>query len=239
MGRSGWCRNPEETHLLRFRPLLGERASRPTLLAGRRPAAPGASSTPARDGNVLRVETTINQPRDFKMLRYYEVEGKLVAKWVPMSKGVANLKRFFEVASASNERYLDALGTVCSKVPKSRALQALDSLSRPHTSGGQHVPRMQPLGPEDCRVFQAVLHGFRNRDIAKLIYPTPPSSPEQRRRRSAHVSRTIARLRGHLLVTKVKGSHLYRITAKGTQLMTTAVRVRLRDFPEQYAQVAA
>ena len=195
--------------------------------------------------NVLRIETTINKPSDFKMLRYHEVDGQLVGKWVPMSKGVANLKRFFAVASASNERYLDALGTVCSKVPKSRAIQALDDLSRPHTSGGRHVPRMQPLGPEDCGVFQAILHGehaingFRNRDIAKLIYPKPPSSPDEKRRRSARVSRTIARLRGHVLITKVKGSHLYRITAKGMQLMTTAVRVRLRDFPEQYVQLAA
>ena len=195
--------------------------------------------------NVLRIETTINKSSDFKVLKYYEVEGKLVGKWVSMNKGVANLKRFFEVASASNQRYLDALGVVSSKVPKSRAIQALDDLSRPHTSGGRHVPRLQPIGPNDCAVFQAVLHGehaingFRNRDIAKLIYPKPPSSPEEKRRRSAHVSRTIARLRGHVLVAKVKGSHLYRITAKGMQLMTTAVRVRLRDFPEKYAQVAA
>jgi hypothetical protein len=195
--------------------------------------------------NVLRIETTINKSSEFKTLRYREIEGTLVGKWEPMTKGVANLKRFFEVGSASNERYLDALGVVSSKVPKLRAIRALDDLSRPHTSGGQHVPRLQPLGPKDCGVFQAVLHGehaihgFRNRDIAKLIYPKLPSSPEEKRRRSAHVSRTIAHLRGHGLVAKVKGSHLYRITAKGTQLMTTAVRVRFRDFPDQYAQVVA
>jgi hypothetical protein len=195
--------------------------------------------------NVLRVETTINKSSDFKMLKYREVEGKLVRKWVPMNKGIANLKRFFDVASASNERYLDALGGLCSKVPKSRAVQALDDLCRPHTSGGKHVPRLQPIGPSDCTVFQAVLHGehaingFRNRDLAKLIYPKAPSSPEEQRRRSARLSRTIAHLRGHGLVAKVKGSHLYRITSKGTQLMTTSVRVRLRDFPEQYAQLAS
>src|SRR5262249_52911364 len=108
-----------------------------------------------------------------------------------------------------------------------------------------HVPRLQPISPQVCNVFQAVLHGehaingFRNRDIARLIYPKPPSSPEEKRRRSAHVSRLIIRLRGHNLVAKVKDSHLYRITSKGVQLMTTAIRVRLRDFPEQYAQVAA
>jgi hypothetical protein len=195
--------------------------------------------------NVLRVETTINKASDFKMLRHLDIEGKLVRRWEPMRKGVANLKRFFEVGSASNERYLNALGAVTSKVPKARAIQALDDLCRPHTSGGKPVPRLQPIGPRDCKVFQAVLHGehaingFRNRDIAKLIYLKPTSSPDEKRRRSAQVSRVIARLHGHGLVAKVKGSHLYRITAKGMQIMTTAVRVRLRDFPEQYAQIAA
>lgn len=195
--------------------------------------------------NVLRVETTINKSSDFKRLKYHEVEGKLVGKWVPMNKGVANLKRLFEVASASNDRYLDALGSLSSKVPKSRAIRALDDLCLPHTSGGKHVPRLQPIGPSDCSLFMAVLHGehaingFRNRDLAKLLYPKPSSSPEEQRRRSGYLSRAIARLRGHGLVMRVKGSHLYRITSKGTQLMTTAVRVRLREFPEQYAQLAA
>ena len=195
--------------------------------------------------NVLRVETTINKSSDFKTLKFCKVEGNPVSKWGPMPKGVANLKRFYEVGSGANERYLDALGVISSKEPKSRAVQALDDLCQPHTSGGKHVPRLQPIGPSDCKVFQAVLHGehairgFRNRDIAVLLYPKPPSSPAEQRQRSAHVSRVIARLRGHLLVTRVKGSHLYRLTLKGMKLMTAAVRVRLQDFPAEYAQVAA
>lgn len=194
---------------------------------------------------VLRIETTINHPGDFKVSKYKDTERGLKVNWVPMRKGVANLKRYFEVASASNGRYLDALGDILSKVPRSRAVKQLDELCQPHTTGGRHVPRLQPIGPDDCAVFQAVLHGehmirgFRNKDIAALIYPKPSSVPDEMRRRSACVSRIIARLRGHGLVAKVKGSHLYRITSKGTRLMATAVRVRLRDFPEQYAQIAA
>ena len=194
--------------------------------------------------NVLRIETTINQSRDFKSLRYRRTERGLVGEWKPMNKGISNLKRFFDVGAASNERYLDALGAVSATVPRSRAIQKLDDLCQPHTQGGRHVPRLQPIGPDDCAVFQAVLHGehaisgFRNKDVAGLIYLKPPSSPEEKRRRSARVSRTIARLRGHALVAKVKDSNLYRITAKGAQLMATAVRVRLRDFPEEYARAA-
>jgi hypothetical protein len=206
----------------------------------------GRNSLKAYDHvNVLRIETTINHARDFKTLRYRETERGLVGEWKPMNKGVSNLKRFFEVGAAANERYLDALGAVSAKAPRSRAVQKLDELCQPHTRDGRHVPRLQPIGRDDCAVFQAVLHGehairgFRNKDIAKLIYPKPTSSPEERRRRSARTSRTIARLRGHGLIAKVKGSNLYRTTSKGTQLMSTAVRVRLRDFPEEYAQAAA
>lgn len=194
---------------------------------------------------VLRIETTINHPADFKVAKYQDTEHGLKASWVPMRKGVQNLRRYFEVGAASNGRYLDALGAVSHQAPRSRAIKQLDELCQPHTTGGRHVPRLQPIGPNDCAVFQAVLHGehaisgFRNKDIAKLIYPKPSTTSDEKRRRSARVSRIIARLRGHGLVTKVKGSHLYRVTTKGAGLMATAVRVRLRDFPEQYAQIAA
>lgn len=195
--------------------------------------------------NVFRVETTINQSRDFKTRKNQEIEGRRVISWEPMNKGVANLKRFFDVGAASNERYLNALGAAMSKVPRSRAIKELDDLGTPHTTGGKHVPRLAPLSRRDCEIFQAILHGehairgFRNKDIAALLYSKREVSKEERRRRSANVSRIIIRLRGHLLVTKVKGCNLYRLTTKGTRLMTTAVRVRLRDFPDEYAQIAA
>lgn len=194
--------------------------------------------------NVLRIETTLNKASDFRMVRFQEVDGKLVPRTVALTKNVANLKRFFDVASASNERYLEALGAVCSVGANKHAVEELDALCQPHTVDGRHVPRLQPIGPRDCAIFQAALHGehvvlgFRNKDLAAVLYPEPPASPEEQRRRSAYLSRVIARLRGHGLVTKVKNSHRYRVTSKGFQMMTTSVRVRLRDFPEQYAQAA-
>jgi len=80
-------------------------------------------------GKLVAVDRLI-----FKMLRYYEVEGKLVGKWVSMNKGVANLKRFFEVASASNGAALRDLGRGDSQGVEVAFIQALDDLSRPHTS---------------------------------------------------------------------------------------------------------
>lgn len=195
--------------------------------------------------NVLRIETTINQPGEFRMPQQQDTAQGSRVKWVPMRKGVANLRRYFQVASESNGRYLDAIGAITSRTPRSQAIKALDELGRPHTVQGRHVPRLQPISPNDSNLFQAVLHGehmingFRNRDLVKHLYPKDASSKRERSRRSARVSRHLARLRGHGLIRKVKGTHTYRITSKGVHVMATAVRVRTCDFPHQYASVAA
>jgi hypothetical protein len=55
--------------------------------------------------SVLRVETTINDPTQFRVLRVKN--GRRV--WCPMREGVANLGRYYQVRRQANERYLDAL----------------------------------------------------------------------------------------------------------------------------------
>lgn len=194
--------------------------------------------------SVLRIETTINQPRDFKILRVIENNGETRQEWRPMGKGIANLYRFVEVASASNQRYLDALGNLVTSTTQAEAVRALDSLSTPHDVKGRHVPRLQPISRDNCALFEAVLrgehaiNGFRNKDVAQHLHPSPPSSPEEARRRTAKISRQLAKLRGHGLIAKVPRSHRYRITNRGHQLMSASIRVRHRDFPEQLAKAA-
>lgn len=51
--------------------------------------------------SVLRVETTINNPRDFKVLRLVkDRRGRKHRRWVEMGKGVANLWRYLQIESA-------------------------------------------------------------------------------------------------------------------------------------------
>jgi hypothetical protein len=54
--------------------------------------------------NVFRVETTINNPREFKVLRSATDDQE--PRWCPMTKGVANFWRYAEVAA--NGRLLEA-----------------------------------------------------------------------------------------------------------------------------------
>ena len=53
-------------------------------------------------GQILRIETVINQPREFKVRRYRLRAGQHHMRWCPMNKGVANFYRYHAVARAAN-----------------------------------------------------------------------------------------------------------------------------------------
>ncbi|UJS21708.1 MAG: hypothetical protein L3J18_05205 [Candidatus Brocadia sp.] len=77
--------------------------------------------------SVLRVETTINNPREFKIYRKVERYGKKVMRWIPMGKSVFNLYRYAEVSKIANERYLGALSAV---VPLNDCVRELEQLAQ-------------------------------------------------------------------------------------------------------------
>jgi hypothetical protein len=193
--------------------------------------------------SVLRVETTINHPRDFKVLNVEETDQGIVRRWVPMSKNVSNLRRYFQVASAANERYLDAMANV---VPRGEAVRALDDLCQSHVVEGRRIAKLAPLGPQDTELFRAALrgehlvHGLRNRNIRDALFPSDTSKidTDEARRQCARVSRLISKLRGHGLLAKVQGCHLYRVTPKGQRLMAASLQVRDKDFPAAFRAAA-
>jgi hypothetical protein len=62
-----------------------------------------------KEGRVLRIETVINQPREFKIRRKGIRHGCEVTGWFPMAKRVANMERYAEVSLTANTRYMQAL----------------------------------------------------------------------------------------------------------------------------------
>jgi hypothetical protein len=142
-----------------------------------------------------------------------------------MTKGVANFWRYAEVAHAANGRLLEALA----RVPLTGAATAeLDALCQPVTAADRHVAAFNPIHPDTATLFAAVLsgdftvNGFRNRDLQGKLYPAAATDAADARRRTHHTSRLIAKLRGHGLITRVKNSRLYRLTAKGFKAMPSA-----------------
>jgi len=184
--------------------------------------------------SVLRIETTINNSREFKTLQVEDEQ----RRWVPMNKGVANFWRFYQVGQQANHRYLTALAQV---QLKGEGVQVLDALCRPHTKQGKRVSKFNPITKADCQLFAAVMsgehliNGFRNRDLRRKLYAGATATPVQTKRRCARVSRLIAKLRGHGLIAKVKEARLYRVTKFGFQAMSAALRYRAVDFPTAFA----
>jgi hypothetical protein len=166
---------------------------------------------------VFRVETTINNPRE--VLRSSEDATDRPPRWCPMTKGVANFWRYAEVAA--NGRLLTALA----RVPLTgEATVELDALCRPGTAAGTRVAAFNAIHPDTVALFAAVLsgdftiNGFRNRDLQGKLYPAAARDAAETKRH--RTSRLIAKLRG--LITRVKNSRLYRLTARGLKAMPFA-----------------
>jgi hypothetical protein len=182
-----------------------------------------------KQGCVLRIETTINNPRYWSVWRRATRKGKQVMTWVPMRKGIGDIRRRAELSRATNERYLQALSVVGETLPSHKLL---DPVSRRRIRDGRSYRALRPISPEDAELLrlvsdgQFILHGFRNRDLRVKLNLAGEKDQQTRRRNCARIGRTIRLLRAHGLVAKISRSHRYRVTAKGHQVIATAIRLR-------------
>lgn len=197
----------------------------------------GHNSVKAYDkqGTVLRVETTINNPRDFKVFRPKEGAPEGERSWQKMRKGVADLHRRAQVSQAANERYLDTLASLDTSTPVGELAR---DICRPKRWKGQPVRALRPWSDEDHALCAAVLrgefalNGFRNRDLQALLYDGPPASPEEQRRRRAAVTRRLRLLRAHGLIQKVSRTHRYVLTRKGRDTLVPIMATQTLTIQE-------
>jgi hypothetical protein len=184
-------------------------------------------------GLVLRIETTVNDPREFRVRR--RQPGAKAATWQPLCKGVAWLWRYAEVSRGANGRYLEALAVV---EDDSAVRRLLDRATKPAQLHGRRQRALQPLSPADQQLFLAALrgehrlHGFRNQDMARRLYRQDTQDKAERRRRCGRVTRLIQLLRAHGLVAKIPRSRRYRVTAQGELLMSAAIKVKEIYLPQ-------
>jgi hypothetical protein len=80
---------------------------------------------------ILRVETVINQPGEFKVFRECQHrDGRTSWGWYAMCKGVGNLRHYQSHALACNQRYLEALAAVDDPTPGYDDLRQLTEARR-------------------------------------------------------------------------------------------------------------
>src|SRR5881409_855552 len=122
-----------------------------------------------KSGLVLRVETVINNPEEFKVRKKVIRKGKSKVEWVTMRKGVAYLFRYQQVAMQANSRYLEALAVVDDPTKAKRDLDRMTT--RKKDAAGRTCSGFNPLARRDAELFQNMmdgnhcLRGFANRDI--------------------------------------------------------------------------
>lgn len=184
-------------------------------------------------GSVLRVETTINEPRDFKVYRAKEGEADGAKDWRVLRKGVADLHRRAEVSQGCNERYGAALAATQETTPLRQLVEPLCRRAlAPGKGKTRYVRALNPLSAQDAALLQAVsrpeftLNGLRNRDLVGLLCPEPAGDEAQRRRRSSWATRQLRLLRAHGLLRKVPRSHRYQLSPEGRQVITAVLAAR-------------
>lgn len=125
-----------------------------------------------------------------------------------------------------------------------KAIAELEGMCHPKTNQGQRYARFNPITQADCDLFSATLagehalNGFRNKNLQAYLYPNPAKTHTEQRQRSAHVTRLVAKLRGHGLISKVKDTRLYRSTLRGARLMSAAILCRNKTVPAYAAQAS-
>lgn len=184
-------------------------------------------------GLILRVETVINQPREFRVRRRRLRNGQQKMVWCPMNKGVANLPGYQRVTRAANDRYLQALSAVADPTA---AYQAVSHLAESKMHRGRRYAGFNPARRQDMHLFQAVLsgqhllRGFRNAEIREALWGVTPDRRERQRRANA-VTRLLKRLHVRGLVAKIPRTRRWRVSAHGHKLLGTMIQLHYHGLP--------
>lgn len=177
---------------------------------------------------VLRVETTINHPRSFKIYKTATRKGQKTKAWVPMGKCVSNLYRYAEIARKANLKYLNSLADVPTPKKLDKNIEQISQSTCVKTRNGNNR-RISPfnlLNRETSLLLEAIadarffIQPFSNKQLRALLiqkecYQVNINDDKELKRFSAKVTRLIAKLKGHKIIYKLKKSFKYKLTKLG------------------------
>ena len=129
-------------------------------------------------GNNLRIEVTINNPKDFKDIKEKEtiVDHKEIIKekvWTPMGKSISNLYRYVEISKSITKRYIDALPLIDLDKP---TLNEIKNISESIKVNSKTISGFNLLNKETLKILQTIsngkylINGFTNKSIRKEIF---------------------------------------------------------------------
>jgi len=122
-------------------------------------------------GSVLRAETMVQEPGDFKVYRPAQGDAEGPQDWRPLRKGIADLGRRAQVGQAANERYLGALTAVQDTTPLRQVVEPLCQRALEPAPGRDSRPAPRRCPPRRRRPSRASLRPRAERPDRGVCVP--------------------------------------------------------------------
>ena len=174
-------------------------------------------------GNNLRIEVTINNPKEFKILKSKtdEQTGEVIeTKWLPMGKSIANLYRYVEISKNITKRYIDALPEIDiqNKVP----ISDIEDISTSITVNNRKYAGINILNENTLTLFSIIasgkylINGFTNKMIREHFFDCEITPKEINK-----MTRLLSKLKAHGIIKKVAKKNKYYLTTTGRKIISS------------------
>lgn len=176
-----------------------------------------------KEGRALRTETTINDPRDFKV-----------------GRGLRNLPGLRQIGFEANRRLL-AVQRLSHDVVLGET--AVEAMLQPRVIDGQRAAALRFADPRVRALFHALVifnllpAGFRSRDLRARLAPLLGLAADALPR--GRVTYDLRRLRLRGLIARLPHSHHYRVTPAGFRTALFFVTVHTRILGPGLAQLSS
>jgi len=191
--------------------------------------------------NVIRIESTINDPTAFKVMRRAQGESdKKPKRRLSMRKGVADIGQRAAISRGINQRVMDHLATFTETTP---LMELFASCTQRFTQKGRTVRALEPLGKDRLLLLaisdpKHAVAGLSNADLRAMLGNQPWGKGYTEKQLSARVSRSLSLLRNHGFIRKMPNQNRYQITDSGRQI-TTALGIALKVSTQELMKIAA
>jgi hypothetical protein len=191
--------------------------------------------------NVLRIETTINNPKKFRVFRHKQGQNTEEPKLrLPLRKGVMDIPLRAKVSQDVNNRIMHDLSSfqdetqagdvlkkfTCCRNQKGRKFRGLDPT-------GKDLEILQLIGSPEFRIS-----GLTNKRLRQSLSNSKFGSEKTDKQLSAKISRYFRLLRAHGIIRKLPRQNRYMLTTKGIQL-TNILNAFLSASTKKLMKIAA
>lgn len=173
--------------------------------------------------NILRTETTVNNPGMFRVFRRPEGQKHGQAKKrMALRKGLADITLRSQVSADVNHRFMEQMATLRDDTP---LRDLLKDLTRPSVQDGRRIRALDITGKDRALLLaladpKYVLSGITNKMLQEHLRSSSWAKNGTAKQLAARISRNLRLLRDHGLIRKMPNQRKYILTEKGRTLST-------------------